>query len=287
MTNSATKIMIIYNEYFATMQDYHIVALKEAITTLGIQVDIISGNDCSLNIDIATNYDIALLREKNVPLAIALEARGVKVYNNAKTTAICDDKLLMQLQIEQAHIRTPQSLFSPQTYGKEIGNIYIDSIMEELGYPFVIKEAQSSYGIGCKLIDDLDKIEELSHITTRLLFQEYIAEAKGIDTRIYIVGDKVIGAIERRATITNEFRSNIELGAKAYLTKPTEEMITLAHKAIKAVGADYGGVDIIQSNKGALVLEVNSNANFQALDSCLNISTANYIAKYVMENRIK
>lgn len=131
-------------------------------------------------------------------------------------------------------------------------------------YPFVIKVPIGYQGEGVGLIRNASELETFyetySH-QDKFLAQEYIIEAKSKDKRLFVVGDRVIAAMERYST-SDDFRANLHRGAKAKSYIPSNKDVDMAIKAASLFNLDYAGVDIIDSSRGPLVLEVNPSPGF-------------------------
>ena len=115
-----------------------------------------------------------------------------------------------------------------------------------------------------------------------LLFQRFVQEAAGRDVRVYVVGGQAVAAILREGPPGN-FRSNVAGGGFARAHRLTTDEEALALSACNALGLDFGGVDLLLSNEGPLVCEVNSNAHFAALQRATQINPADHIVRMVKE----
>ncbi len=137
--------------------------------------------------------------------------------------------------------------------------------VETLSFPLVLKVPHGNRGIGVELIKNKEefakKAEELFAVSPKLLSQEYIEESQGSDKRVIVAGDKIIAAMKRTAD-SGDFRANLHQGGAAIAHKPTEEEKRIAVAANRSLNLDFSGVDIIDSNKGPLVLEVNPSPGF-------------------------
>ena len=138
----------------------------------------------------------------------------------------------------------------------------MNSVIDEIGWPIVIKEAYGSFGEQVYLANNL---QEANRIIDRLgykdfLIQEFIASSKGKDIRINVVGDKAVASMLRENK--NDFRSNISNGGNGTNYSPKQEYINLAIKAKKALGLDFAGVDVLFGGNGPIICEINSNPQF-------------------------
>ena len=113
------------------------------------------------------------------------------------------------------------------------------------------------------------------------MVQEYIAESEGCDTRVFVVGDKVIAGMKRSAQ-AEEFRSNVELGGVTQAVEVSDEYAKIALASTKALGLEVAGVDIIETKDGPAVLEVNGNPGFKALEEVTGIDVATPIIEHAL-----
>jgi ribosomal protein S6--L-glutamate ligase len=125
-------------------------------------------------------------------------------------------------------------------------------------------------------------IEAFLGLNTNILVQEYIKEAGGADIRCFVIGDKVVAAIKRQAA-PGEFRSNLHRGGTAAVAKITPEERKTAVRAAKVMGLQVAGVDILRSNHGAVVMEVNSSPGLEGIE----MATGKDIAGMVIEHLVK
>ena len=146
------------------------------------------------------------------------------------------------------------------------------------GAPLVVKLLQSAQGKGVVLAET-DKAAEsvinaFKSLQANILVQEFVKEAAGKDLRCFVINGKVVAAIERTAS-KGEFRSNIHMGGSAKKVKITREERRLAIKASRILNLAVAGVDIIRSNKGPLLLEVNSSPGLEGIESATGKDIAN------------
>ena len=206
--------------------------------------------------------DFALFWDKDIRLARAMEAAGLRLYNRADAIALCDDKAAAQLVLCRAGLPMPEALVAPMTYDGMNGpeEAFLERAEERLGYPLVVKECYGSFGGQVYLAADREEFRNLARAMgpRPFLAQRYIAESAGRDVRIYVVGDRPAAAMERRSH--DDFRANIGHGgdALAYTPSPAEE--ALAVRCCRVLGLDFAGVDLLHGADGPLVCEVNSNA---------------------------
>ncbi len=228
----------------------------------------------------------ALFFDKDVRLAQLMEQRGLRLFNRARAIAACDDKTATFLALEKVNMPQPRTILGPVTFpGVGYGDMgFLDDIADELGLPLVIKEGYGSFGRQVYLAKTADDMRRILTMTAArpLLFQRFIAESAGEDLRIYVVGGQVIAAI-RRVNQAGDFRANLENGGKAYACIPTPEEAALAIAACETVHADFAGVDILRSQDGPLICEINSNAHFLGLRAETGVNPAEHILRLIRD----
>ena len=285
------KALFLYNSCFYGEKFTLFRALwREAFRQYGVGLDF----KTSENIGYSNKYDFSELLydtivfyDKDISLASRLERAGFKVINPSEAIRICDSKIETGIFLTEHNIPTIPFLLSPlQFEGSEHDAMYLFSKLGgEIRFPIVIKEEFGSLGEQVYLANnELEAIDIIMkiHPPKRFIIEPYY-ENKGEDHRLYIVGDKVIGAIRRKNP--SDFRSNIELGGKGYPYEPSEKEIELALKASKALNLDFSGVDILLDEKGKpLICEVNSCPRFLGLLDATSINMAKEIAKYLFFN---
>tara|TARA_R110002072_G_scaffold181452_2_gene337746 strand:- start:722 stop:1636 length:915 start_codon:yes stop_codon:yes gene_type:complete len=158
------------------------------------------------------------------------------------------------------------------------------------GAPLIVKVISSTQGKGV-LLAETDKAAEslinaFRDLDTEFLVQEFIKEAGGSDIRCFVIGDKVIAAMQRCAK-EGEFRSNLHMGGTAKVIKLKPEERALAVKAAKVMGLDLAGVDMVRSNHGPLVLEVNSSPGLEGIEKATGKDIAGAIIEYIEKDSQK
>lgn len=155
------------------------------------------------------------------------------------------------------------------------------------GAPLVIKLLEGTQGIGVVLAETRKAAESVLEafmgLNANIMVQEYIKESGGADIRCFVVGDRVIAAMKRQAQ-EGEFRSNIHRGASASIVKLTKEERSTAIRAAKAMGLRVAGVDILRSNRGPLVMEVNSSPGLEGIEKSTARDVADCIIEYIEQN---
>lgn len=230
--------------------------------------------------------DFALFWDKDIRLARAMEACGMRLYNSAAAVEICDDKAATQLRLAQAGIPVPEALVAPMTY-REIDHgieAFLRRSEEAFGYPMVVKECYGSLGGQVYLAETPERLRDLAMgmASRPFMTQRFVASSAGRDLRLYVVGGRVAAAMERRSE--TDFRANIGNGGHGAAHIPTRREEALALECCRLLETDFAGVDLLYGEDGSpLVCEVNSNAYMEALTACTGVDVAGAIMDYVLE----
>ncbi len=152
------------------------------------------------------------------------------------------------------------------------------------GAPVVIKLLEGTQGIGVILAPDKKVaeavIETLQSTRQNVLIQEFIAESKGRDIRAFVIGDRVVAAM-RRVAQGDEFRSNVHRGGKTEVVELDEEYQSVAVRAAQVMGLRVAGVDMLESDNGPLVMEVNSSPGLEGIETATELDIAGAIIDHV------
>ncbi len=155
------------------------------------------------------------------------------------------------------------------------------------GAPAVIKLLEGTQGIGVVLAETRKAaesvIEAFMGLKANILIQEFIKEAGGADIRCFVVGDRVVAAMKRQGK-EGEFRSNLHRGGTASLVRLTPEERSTAVRAAKVMGLNVCGVDILRSNHGPVVMEVNSSPGLEGIESATEKDVAGMIIQFIEKN---
>lgn len=158
-------------------------------------------------------------------------------------------------------------------------------LLEHLGkHPLIVKMQNSTQGIGVikteNAINTETIVEALNKLREKIIIQEFIKEAKGEDIRVFIVDGEVIATMRRQAR-EGEFRSNLHRGATSQIIHIEPEEAELALRAVKILGLKVAGVDILRSQRGPLILEVNASPGLEGIEGTTGIDIANEIILFV------
>jgi len=164
----------------------------------------------------------------------------------------------------------------------------IDLVLEQVGgTPVVIKLLEGTQGLGVILAETKKSaksvIESFMVLKANILVQEFIEEAEGADIRAFVIDGKVVGAIKRQGG-QGEFRSNLHRGGKATVIKLTAEEEETAIKAVRRLNLGIAGVDMLQSARGPLVMEVNASPGLEGIETTTGIDVAGKIIEYIEAN---
>jgi ribosomal protein S6--L-glutamate ligase len=163
-------------------------------------------------------------------------------------------------------------------------------IKEVGGPPLVVKLLEGTQGLGVVLAETKNAaksvIEAFYGLNANILVQQFIKEAKGADIRAFVVGGKVVAAYKRQGK-EGEFRSNLHRGGQGEPIKLKKSEREMAIKAARALGLDIAGVDMLQSERGPLVLEVNSSPGLEGVERVTGVDVATKIIEYIEDNVLK
>jgi ribosomal protein S6--L-glutamate ligase len=153
------------------------------------------------------------------------------------------------------------------------------------GPPLVIKFLEGTQGIGVVLVETTKAarsvLEAFLGLKVNIMVQEYIKEAGGADIRCFVVGGKVVAAMKRQSKSPEEFRSNLHRGGIATAVEITEEERNMAIRAAHIIGLNVAGVDIVRSNRGPLIMEVNASPGLEGIEKTTGIDVAAEIIKFI------
>lgn len=163
---------------------------------------------------------------------------------------------------------------------------YLDRAIDIIGqFPIIMKTPHGTQGRGVSIIESRRSLHSMLDLLAEnfknslLLIQEYVKEAKGKDIRVFVVGGRVVAAMERKAK-RGEFRSNFHRGGSIALTDLSELEIRYAVESAKAIGLDVAGVDIIRTGDGPKVLEVNANPGLEGISKATGVNVAEQIVRF-------
>ncbi|TVZ27681.1 ribosomal protein S6--L-glutamate ligase [Gillisia sp. Hel_I_86] len=215
--------------------------------------------------------------------AVVRQFEMMKVFTATESQALVRsrDKLRSLQILSRASLGLPKTVFS--NYSKDVSSV-IDKVG---GAPLVIKLLEGTQGLGVVLADNRNSAESIleafNGLQARVIVQEFIKEAKGADLRAFVVDGVVVGAMKRQGK-DGEFRSNLHRGGSAEIIELTDEEENAALKAARVMGLGVAGVDMLQSARGPLILEVNSSPGLEGIEKATGKNIALQIIKYVERN---
>ncbi len=220
-----------------------------------------------------TFYGSAVVRQ--------FEMMGTYALNESVAITRSRDKLRSLQILARAGIGLPVTAFAHSTDSTK------DLIQIVGGAPLVVKLLESTQGKGVVLAATYKAAESLveafRNLKANFLVQEFIKESRGSDIRCFVVGNKVVAAMQRTAT-GDEFRSNLHRGATAKLIKITPEERSTAVRAARRMGLNVSGVDILRSNHGPVVMEVNSSPGLEGIEGATGRDVAGLIVAFIEQH---
>jgi ribosomal protein S6--L-glutamate ligase len=251
MNITSAKPMVHYKDQL--LNDYHVI-----IPRIGASV---------------TYYGSAILRQ--------FEMMGVYSLNESTSITRSRDKLRALQILSRSGIGLPVTSYAHSTKMTE------KLIKMVGGAPCVVKLIEGTQGKGVILADTKEAAESVidgfRQMKAHFLVQEFIKESNGCDIRAFVIGDKVVASMMRRAK-EGDFRSNLHRGGSAVPVEISAEEAAVAVKAAKALGLNVAGVDLLRSSRGPLVLEVNSSPGLQGIETCTGLDIASMIIEYIEKN---
>jgi ribosomal protein S6--L-glutamate ligase len=220
-----------------------------------------------------TYYGLAVLRQ--------FEMMGVWPLNESVAIGRSRDKLRALQLLARAGIGLPNTAFAhdPRQTAEVVKLVG--------GVPVVIKLIEGTQGIGVVLGETESSaksvIEAFRGANVNILVQKFISEAQGTDIRAFVIGDKVVASIKRKGP-KNDFRSNLHRGGSAATVRITREERSAALKAAKTLGLNVCGVDMLRSDQGPVVMEVNSSPGLEGIEKATGRDIASEIVGFIEHN---
>ncbi len=270
-------------------------------------------------------YDFILYWDKDISLGQRISALvkkySIPVFNSIEAVELCDDKTATYQRLSEWNRDAPKeeqiplvpTVMAPMTY-QNVGYTdvsFVSRIIDYLGLPLVIKECHGSFGMQVYLAKTE---EEVLSYTKKLegipfLYQKYVENSTGRDVRLQVVGDRVVAGMYRYSE-HGDFRANLSNGGSMRPYEASEREQALAVRAVKALGLDFAGVDLLFSGmesgglgqasgtgrterqafshdrtagreEADMLCEVNSNAHFKNIYTCTGVNTADCIMEYI------
>lgn len=274
--------------------------LVEAIKQKGFEVAVVNHTKCSLmmekgnpmvyyNGEPLTDVSAVIPRiGASVTMygtAVVRQFELMKVFVAVESQAIVRsrDKLRSLQIMAREHLGVPKTVFARHPKNEDV-----EILLKQIGsLPVIIKLLEGTQGLGVVLTETRKAaksvIEAFSGLKTSILVQEFIKEAGASDIRVFIVDGKVVGSMKRTGA-EGDFRSNIHRGGTAEIIKLTKKEEKVALKAADSMGLSIAGVDLLQSSRGPLILEVNSSPGLQGIEKATGVDIAGKIVNYIASN---
>lgn len=216
--------------------------------------------------------------------AVVRQFEMMNVFSATESQAIVRsrDKLRSLQILSRAGIGMPKTAFTNYS-NKE------HRLVDEIGgAPIIIKLLEGTQGLGVVLAETRKAaqsvVEAFNGIKARIILQEFIKESRGADIRAFVVNGEVVGAMKRQGK-EGEFRSNLHRGGTATVIKLSRTERSMALKAASVLGLGIAGVDMLQSDRGPLIMEVNSSPGLQGIENATGLDIAGKIIEYVEQGK--
>ena len=208
------------------------------------------------------------------------EMQGILSTASASAIELSRDKLKSQQAYSMNNLGVPKTVFAKFPKKQEIPEL----ISKVGGTPLVVKLLEGTQGLGVVLAETKaaakSVIEAFSSLKTNILVQEFIKEAAGADIRAIVINGKLIAAMKRQGA-EGEFRSNLHQGGTCTAVNLNAEEEEAAIKAAAALNLKVAGVDMLRSNRGPLIMEVNSSPGLEGIENSTGVDVAAEIIKYL------
>jgi len=227
-------------------------------------------------------HTLAIIRHYEMMIRPGSPALHVKSLNASLAMMRCRDKFVTMQILAQNKIAVPRSVIIDDP-------LHIDNAFEKIGDPpYILKIPTGSQGTGVMIADSKSAgrsfIEVLLDQGLQVIVQEFIAEAQGADIRAIILHGNLIAAMRRQAT-GYDFRSNIHRGALSEKVDLSIEAARTVKLAARILGLQFAGVDLIESKRGPMILEVNASPGLEGIEAATGVNIAERVIDYLEESR--
>jgi ribosomal protein S6--L-glutamate ligase len=208
-----------------------------------------------------------------------LELAGCAVLNRADATGVSRDKVACAQVLVSRGVEVPRGALLPA-----MGSV--QGVVRRVGgLPVVVKRARGAGGVGVMLARTLEEVvghaRLLWEVGAQVLVQEFVAEARGTDVRVLVVGGKAVASMERRAR-AGEFRANVHLGGVVRPVDLDAGTRRLAERATRALGLGLAGVDLVMARRGPLVVEVNASPGLWGIERASGRDLAAVVVRHAL-----
>lgn len=284
------KVVIVINGYaLADGIKNQISRLQDEFSKRGVTTEIIKNTEVFAyifegNVKVSLpKCDFVMYLDKDRYVAELLEKNGYKLYNSISSISKCDDKMLTHVCLSNAGIKMPTTISSTLCYRDNGNRDYLESVIEKIGLPMIVKENYGSLGKQVYLVNNKSELLELENKLIHIphLFQEFIESSKGKDFRIIVIGGKVVAYMKRENK--HSYLSNLAAGGTSSVVELPKEYLEVAVKAANLLGLDYCGVDVLEGPNGEpIISEVNSNAFYEGIEKTTGINVAGCYVDYLL-----
>jgi len=223
---------------------------------------------------ITTTFALAVIRQ--------FERLGVRVLNGGDAIERAKDKLHALQILTSEHLPIPKTMLVKFPLDLEL-------VKREFSFPIVLKTVSGSQGKGVMLCENEDDLDDIFGILekndTSLILQEFMGESRGRDIRVFVVGNRVIGAMLR--TAQKGFKANVSRGGAAESFPLTPEIERIALDSARSLGLDIAGVDLLFCKKGFRICEVNSSPGFKGFEPATGANIPEAIFEYALQEKEK
>jgi gamma-F420-2:alpha-L-glutamate ligase len=238
--------------------------LIAALTDRGHQVDV---NTPTATPDIVIARHLGNKNPENLPLALHYQSMGIPVVNTPQSMALAKNKY------EAGKLFEANGLPVPRT--REL-----TTLDHDIPYPLVAKVLRGSQGRGVYLCENMNELINCSQDHGAMIIQEFINTRPGEDLRVFVVGGRVLGVMHRKS-LNGDFRANISQGGVGEAYPLTPEIENLALSAAKMIGTEICGVDLLFSENGFKLCEINATPGFRGFDRYCGTNMADHIVDYI------
>lgn len=285
------------SEAMLTESDYSIQRILAAARSRGIQIEVLQPEQFELVVSRCDQKSV-LIDDKQQPLpdfviprmgsattyyasAVLrqLQSQGVYICNDSEAILSVKDKLYMHQLLAGSRLSSPKTMLAKFPVAPAI-------VKRELGFPLVIKNVTGSLGSGIYLCESEEKFIDVMELVytynnrANVILQEFVNKSKGRDLRVYIIGGKVAGCMERSSKTS--FKANVSRGGEVKPFDITPEIEWLSTEAAKLFNLDIAGVDLLFDDEGFKICEVNSAPGFIGMERVMGPIIAEQIIDYIL-----
>ncbi|HAR41826.1 MAG TPA: 30S ribosomal protein S6--L-glutamate ligase [Bdellovibrionales bacterium] len=269
--------------------------LREEARKLKVECLVINPLECQLVVDgnkhdilvgsvVLPRFDVILPRigasitDYGLAVVKQFENQGVPVLNGSLAIAQSRDKMRSLQVLAKAGIRVPKTVLTRSTRGLKAAAARVG------GTPVVMKVLEGTQGLGVMLLDSpiamSSVFETLIGMEQDVIVQQFLSEKAGRDYRVFVVGKRVVAAMMRTAP-EGDFRTNIHRGGEGHLVKLPKNYERMALRACRILGLEVAGVDVMESRRGPVIIEVNSSPGFEGIERATGLNIAGAVLRYV------